>query len=201
MKAARLVVLVIALGAGGVAAMLAGRSDKPAEVKPVAVKSETVDILVAKADIGMGTPLTANELDWQAWPASTASGNFIRKSDRPNAIQDLAGGLGGDVAWGDARPPDRDDQVDPADHGGVQRVADLDFVSGDRDDTVDDESRLGQQFGYQRTAMVLVPVSGAIVDHHDQSPANYQFRTRFHGCNRISELRQSRRRGLVHSHY
>jgi len=91
MKAARLVVLVIALGAGGVAAMLAGRSDKPAEVKPVAVKSETVDILVAKADIGMGTPLTANELDWQAWPASTASGNFIRKSDRPNAIQDLAG--------------------------------------------------------------------------------------------------------------
>jgi len=91
MKAARLVVLVIALGAGGVAAMLAGRSDKPAEVKPVAVKSETVDILVAKADIGMGTPLTANELDWQAWPASTASGNFIRKTDRPNAIQDLAG--------------------------------------------------------------------------------------------------------------
>ena len=39
----------------------------------------------------MGTPLSANELQWQAWPASTASGNFIRKSERPNAIQDFTG--------------------------------------------------------------------------------------------------------------
>ena len=91
MTAARLVVLVIALGAGGVAALLAGRSDKPAEVKPVAAQPETVDILVAKADIGMGTPLSANELQWQTWPASAASGNFIRKNEKPNAIQDLSG--------------------------------------------------------------------------------------------------------------
>jgi pilus assembly protein CpaB len=91
MKAARLVVLVIALGAGGVAAMLAGRSEKPPEVKPVAAQPETVDILVAKSDISMGTPLTANELQWQSWPASAATGNFIRKTDRPNAVQDLSG--------------------------------------------------------------------------------------------------------------
>src|SRR5690348_9901033 len=90
MKAARLAVLVIALGAGGVAALLAGRSEKPPEVKP-AVKADTVDILVAKSDIGMGTPLTANEVQWQAWPANAATGNFIRRTDRPNAIQDLAG--------------------------------------------------------------------------------------------------------------
>jgi pilus assembly protein CpaB len=94
MKAARLVVLAIAIGAGGVAAMLAGRSEKPPEVKPVAeVKPDTVDILVAKSDIGMGTPLTPAELQWQAWPAGAATGNFIRKSDRPNAIQDLAGNV------------------------------------------------------------------------------------------------------------
>src|SRR3569623_75293 len=91
MKAARLGVLVIALGAGGVAAILAGRSEKPAEVKPVAAKPDTVDFLDAKSDIGMGTPLTANELQWQAWPASTAAGNFIRKRDRPPAIQDFTG--------------------------------------------------------------------------------------------------------------
>jgi Flp pilus assembly protein CpaB len=33
MKAARVVVLTVALAAGGVAAMLAGRPEKPAEVK------------------------------------------------------------------------------------------------------------------------------------------------------------------------
>ncbi len=36
MKAARLVVLTVAIAAGGVAAMLAGRSEKPPEVKTAA---------------------------------------------------------------------------------------------------------------------------------------------------------------------
>ena len=69
-------------------------------------------------------------------------------------------------------PPNRDHQVHPTDHRGVQRVPDLHLVSRDRHYTVDDEARLGQQLGHQRTAVVLVPVSGAIVDHHDQSPAD-----------------------------
>jgi pilus assembly protein CpaB len=93
MKAARLVVLTIALGAGGIAALLAGRS-KPPEVKPAApVQAETVDILVAKSDIGLGQPVAAGNVEWQAWPANAATGNFIRKSDRPNAIQTLSGDI------------------------------------------------------------------------------------------------------------
>jgi pilus assembly protein CpaB len=92
MKAARLVVLTVAIGAGGVAALLAGRSEKPAEVKQVtAPQITTVDILVAKSDIPMGQPITPGSVQWQAWPASTASGNFIRKSDRPGAIESLDG--------------------------------------------------------------------------------------------------------------
>jgi pilus assembly protein CpaB len=91
MKAARLVVLVIALGAGGVAALLAGRSKTP-DVKPVAaVKPDTVEVLVAKSDIGLGQPVTPGEMQWQPWPASAATGNFIRKSDRPDALQKLSG--------------------------------------------------------------------------------------------------------------
>ena len=94
MKAARLVVLTIALGAGGVAAMLAGRSNKPPEVKQAAVtKPDTVDILVAKSDIPMGQPLTPAEMQWQPWPASASTGNFIRKTDQPNAIEKLAGNV------------------------------------------------------------------------------------------------------------
>ncbi|HEY6833480.1 MAG TPA: Flp pilus assembly protein CpaB [Pseudolabrys sp.] len=91
MKAARLVVLTVAIGAGGIAAMLAGRSDKPAELKPEAPKVTTLDILVAKSDIPMGQQLTPSEVQWQEWPASTASGNFIRKVDNPGAIEALAG--------------------------------------------------------------------------------------------------------------
>ncbi len=79
-----------------------------------------------------------------------------------------------------------------------KRVADLDLVGRDRHHSVDDESRLGQQLGDQRpTVVFFVPVGGAIVDDHDQSPADYQFRTRFHGCNRISELGDR----LIDSHH
>ena len=91
MKAARIVVLTVAIAAGGVAAMLAGRSPPPPTVKPEAVKVDTVDVLVARADIQMGQAVTPAEVEWQVWPASAASGNFIRKKDRPKAVEDLAG--------------------------------------------------------------------------------------------------------------
>ena len=91
MKAARLVVLAIAIGAGGVAALLAGRSEKPPEVKQAAPPADTVDVLVAKSDIGTGQTVTAGEMQWQPWPKSAASGNFIRRSDNPTAIEKLSG--------------------------------------------------------------------------------------------------------------
>ena len=94
MKAARVVVLTVALAAGGVAAMLAGRSEKPSEVKaPEAPKLASVDILVAKSDIPMGQTLSPGDLQWQAWPATTAGGNFIRKNDQPGAIEKFSGNI------------------------------------------------------------------------------------------------------------
>jgi pilus assembly protein CpaB len=92
MKAARLVVLTVAIGAGGIAAMLAGRTEKPPET-PVAapVAPATIDILVAKSDIAMGQTVSPGEIQWQAWPASAATGNFIRKPDRPAAMEELSG--------------------------------------------------------------------------------------------------------------
>jgi len=93
MKAARLVVLAVALAAGGVAALLAGRSGKPAAPPPQQAKTETIDILVAKGDIPMGTAISPQDVRWQAWPASVAGGNFIRRTDRPKAIESLAGSI------------------------------------------------------------------------------------------------------------
>ena len=94
MKAARLVVLTVAIAAGGVAAMLAGRSEKPAEVKTApTAQMATVDVLVAKSDIGMGQTIAPGDVKWQEWPAAAATGNFIRKTDRPNAVEALAGSI------------------------------------------------------------------------------------------------------------
>jgi pilus assembly protein CpaB len=91
MKAARLVVLSIAIGAGGIAALLAGRSEKAPEVKPQVVQVETVDVLVARSDIPMGQALSPGDVQWQAWPTSAASGNFIRRQNNPQAIETLSG--------------------------------------------------------------------------------------------------------------
>src|SRR5689334_12023528 len=91
MKAARVVVLTVAVAAGGVAALLAGRSERPAQQNTAAPKFDTVDVLVAKSDITRGQTLSPADVSWQAWPASVAGGNFIRKTDQPQAVDNLNG--------------------------------------------------------------------------------------------------------------
>jgi pilus assembly protein CpaB len=93
MNTARIVVLIIAIGAGGIAAYLASGSDpKPAPAEPVA-QLQTVDVLVAKSDIALGQPVSASDLQWQTWPAATASNSFIRRNERPDATTQIAGSL------------------------------------------------------------------------------------------------------------
>jgi pilus assembly protein CpaB len=94
MKAARLVVLTVAVAAGGVAAMLAGRSEKPPEVVTApAPKIASIEVLVAKSDIAVGQAVSPGDMQWQEWPINAATGNFIRKTDRPNAIETLSGSI------------------------------------------------------------------------------------------------------------
>ena len=81
MNTARIVVLTIALIAGGVAAYLAsGIGDKPPPTE--AITLQTVDVLVAKSEIGLDQSVTAEALQWQTWPAATAANSFIRRNDR-----------------------------------------------------------------------------------------------------------------------
>jgi pilus assembly protein CpaB len=94
MMTARIVVLTIALGAGGVAAYLASGSDnKPAPAAEPAVTLQTIDVLVAKADIGLGQVLKPEDMQWQTWPAANASATFIRRSDRADAANQVAGSI------------------------------------------------------------------------------------------------------------
>src|SRR5262245_52099233 len=94
MNLARIVVLVLAIGAGGVAALLAGRSEPPPPVQvQVPAKLDTVDVLVARADIGVGHSIGGQDVQWQAWPASAMNQQYIRRSDNPNAITGVAGSI------------------------------------------------------------------------------------------------------------
>src|SRR6516164_2271251 len=93
MNRARIAVLAIALGAGGVAAYLVSGSDeKPAPAQPVA-QLPTVDVLVAKSEIALGQTLKADDMQWQTWPAATASSLFIRKNERPDATTQFTGSI------------------------------------------------------------------------------------------------------------
>ena len=93
MKTSRIIVLIIALAAGAIAAYLASGSDnKPPPTAPVA-QLPTVDVLVAKSDIGLGQRLKPEDLQWQNWPAATASNSFIRRNERADAATQLAGSI------------------------------------------------------------------------------------------------------------
>jgi pilus assembly protein CpaB len=93
MKTAQIVVLTIALGAGGVAAYLArGTDDNKAQApaQPVA-QLPTVEVLVAKNEIGLGQSVKADDLVWQTWPSAAASATFIKRADRPDANKQITG--------------------------------------------------------------------------------------------------------------
>ena len=92
MNRSRTIVLTIALGAGGIAAYLASGSDNRQPAEPVA-QLQTVDVLVAKSDIGLGQTVTPNDVLWQTWPAATASSSFIRRNDRPDATKEITGSI------------------------------------------------------------------------------------------------------------
>ena len=93
MNRARVVVLAIAVVAGGAAAYLASGSNSALPPAAQVVQMETTDVLVARSDIGLGQQITADDLQWQTWPATTASSSFIRRSDRADAASQLVGSI------------------------------------------------------------------------------------------------------------
>jgi pilus assembly protein CpaB len=94
MKAARLVVLGVAVAAGGIAAFLAASNKESAPPPPPqAAPLETVDVLVAKSDLTRGQVIEAGDMGWQTWPAAAANSSFIKKSEQPNALDQFVGAI------------------------------------------------------------------------------------------------------------
>jgi pilus assembly protein CpaB len=94
MKAARLVVLGVAVAAGGIAAFLAASNKEAAPPPPPPqVQLETVDVLVAKSDLTRGQVIQASDIGWQTWPAAAANSSFIKKPEDPDAPNKFVGAI------------------------------------------------------------------------------------------------------------
>ena len=95
MKAARLVILGVALAAAAGAALLAGGHHEapPPPAAPPPPPLATVDILVAKNDLSRGQVIAEGDVDWQMWPAASANANFVKRADRPDAVHQFVGAI------------------------------------------------------------------------------------------------------------
>jgi pilus assembly protein CpaB len=97
MKLFRVLVLAVALVAGGVAAYLAlnlGPEGAPAPtVVEIAPQIQSQDVLVAAADITQGQKLSAENVRWQRWPDDAMNPSYIQKQAQPDAIEKLKGSI------------------------------------------------------------------------------------------------------------
>ena len=99
LKPTRLILVAVALLAGGLAAWLAlGRQAEPPPA-PVMEQAEPapaapmVDVLVAKAAIRVGTRLTPDLLEWQKWPEATVRAEYLTSAAAPDAMSQYAGSV------------------------------------------------------------------------------------------------------------
>lgn len=94
MKPARLLVLVTALGAAGVAALIMARSPAPPTVVvETTTPIKSTELLVAGMDLPVGQVLRAGDLKWQPWPVDLAPGGALTRDNAPNAATELTGSL------------------------------------------------------------------------------------------------------------
>jgi pilus assembly protein CpaB len=93
----RILILVFALGSGGIAAWLAlGASEQPAAEAAVVANSATAstrDVLVASADLGHGTTLEEAHMRWQPWTGDNVPSVFVSRTSRPDAPEAFKGSL------------------------------------------------------------------------------------------------------------
>jgi len=98
MRPARLILLVVALIAGGLAAFLvtrgSGRAPAPRqEVVTQVVEEAKTQILVAKGPIGIGERLNTGLLEWQDWPEGALRPEYVTVSAMPDAPAQLTGAV------------------------------------------------------------------------------------------------------------
>src|SRR3569623_806061 len=93
MRVSRIVLVLVALIAGGLAAFLAlgNAFNQPAPEQPIVQVAQVPhdQVLIAKTDIGIGERLGLANLEWQDWPQNTLQPGYITSSQTPKAIDEM----------------------------------------------------------------------------------------------------------------
>jgi pilus assembly protein CpaB len=94
MRMSRILLLLVALVAGGLAAFLAtrgGNTVTPGPSSPEIIEEARVQVLVATAPIGVGQRLSGTNMSWQDWPAGAVLPDYIDSKASPEAMTDMQG--------------------------------------------------------------------------------------------------------------
>jgi pilus assembly protein CpaB len=90
-----MVLLLVALIAGGLAAFLATRGgSEPEQVAVTQVVQEArAQVLIAKTNVGVGERLSPENVQWQDWPEGAVRAEYITSAGTPNAIDQMKGAI------------------------------------------------------------------------------------------------------------
>ncbi|WP_374547705.1 SAF domain-containing protein, partial [Rhodoblastus sp.] len=92
MKKARLIFLGVVLASGAGASYLVLSRPEPPPPTPVAHEpppTATEQVLVASRELNFGSVLQPADINWQDWPKSAPVQGVIRKSETPNAVDEI----------------------------------------------------------------------------------------------------------------
>lgn len=95
MKPARIILLIVALVAGGLAAFLVTRGGPAPETVTTTelVQEAKTQILVARNPIGVGERLSVASVEWQDWPEGAVRPEYVAISAMPDAPETLTGAV------------------------------------------------------------------------------------------------------------
>ncbi len=96
LKPSRVLLLVLAIGSGGVAAYMASQSSAPPAAAPVTetvtevIPEPRIQVLVATRPIGIGQRLNATSVEWQEWPQDSVLEDYFTIEDNPEALTEMS---------------------------------------------------------------------------------------------------------------
>jgi pilus assembly protein CpaB len=92
MNMTRILILVAALGAAGLAAFLVRGLVAGGPNQAAAVNVETTEILVAAKSIPVGAKIVAGDFKWSGWPKSALDASYLTRETQPQALEQSATG-------------------------------------------------------------------------------------------------------------
>ncbi|PZU21744.1 MAG: Flp pilus assembly protein CpaB [Shinella sp.] len=98
MKPARIIILAVAIGAAGLAGLIAMRMTGTQQVvmqqaETIIKKEPTVKVLVSAENLPVGSRLNENTVRWAEWPETALIDGYITDRAMPEAVKDVTGSV------------------------------------------------------------------------------------------------------------